>query len=56
MDRPLTPRAEIEAIASGLARFDHEAIARTEFYIDQVTQRPRTVPRARDSRVDSRRL
>jgi enoyl-CoA hydratase/carnithine racemase len=28
---------EVEAIASRLARFDHEAIARTKSYVDQVT-------------------
>jgi enoyl-CoA hydratase/carnithine racemase len=28
---------EVEAIASRLARFDHDAIARTKFYVDQVT-------------------
>ena len=31
---------EVEAIASRLARFDHEAIARTKFYVDQVTLPP----------------
>jgi enoyl-CoA hydratase/carnithine racemase len=31
---------EIEAIASRLARFDHEAIARTKSYVDQVTLPP----------------
>jgi len=29
--------AEVEAIASRLARFDHDAIARTKSYVDQVT-------------------
>jgi enoyl-CoA hydratase/carnithine racemase len=29
--------AEVEAIASRLARFDHEAIARTKSYVDRVT-------------------
>jgi enoyl-CoA hydratase/carnithine racemase len=29
--------AEVDAIASRLARFDHEAIARTKSYVDQVT-------------------
>src|SRR4029077_16341745 len=29
--------AEVEAIASRLARFDHGAIARTKSYVDQVT-------------------
>jgi len=28
---------EVEAIASRLARFDHDAIARTKSYVDQVT-------------------
>jgi hypothetical protein len=28
---------EVEAIASRLARFDHNAIARTKSYVDQVT-------------------
>jgi hypothetical protein len=28
---------EVEAIASRLARFDHEALARTKSYVDQVT-------------------
>ena len=31
---------EVEAIASRLARFDHEAIARTKFYVDEVTLPP----------------
>ena len=31
---------EVEAIASRLARFDHEAIARTKFYVDDVTLPP----------------
>jgi enoyl-CoA hydratase/carnithine racemase len=31
---------EVEAIASRLARFDHEAIARTKSYVDQVTLPP----------------
>jgi enoyl-CoA hydratase/carnithine racemase len=31
--------AEVEAIASRLARFDHDAIARTKSYVDQVTFR-----------------
>jgi enoyl-CoA hydratase/carnithine racemase len=29
--------AEVEAIASRLARFDHDAIARTKSYVDKVT-------------------
>ena len=29
--------AEVDAIASRLARFDHDAIARTKSYVDQVT-------------------
>ena len=29
--------AEVEAIASRLARFDHDAIARTKSYVDQIT-------------------
>ena len=29
--------AEVEAIASRLARFDHDAIARTKSYVDQLT-------------------
>jgi enoyl-CoA hydratase/carnithine racemase len=29
--------AEVEAIASRLARFDHDAIARTKSYVDRVT-------------------
>jgi len=29
--------AEVEAIASRLARFDHDAIARTKSYVDEVT-------------------
>ncbi len=29
--------AEVEAIVSRLARFDHDAIARTKSYVDQVT-------------------
>jgi hypothetical protein len=29
--------AEVEAIGSRLARFDHDAIARTKAYVDQVT-------------------
>jgi hypothetical protein len=29
--------AEVEAIASRVARFDHDAIARTKSYVDQVT-------------------
>jgi enoyl-CoA hydratase/carnithine racemase len=28
---------EVESIASRLARFDHEALARTKSYVDQVT-------------------
>ena len=28
---------EVDAIASRLARFDHEALARTKSYVDQVT-------------------
>jgi hypothetical protein len=28
---------EVEAMASRLARFDHDAIARTKSYVDQVT-------------------
>ena len=32
--------AEVEAIASRLARFDHEAIARTKSYVDRVTLPP----------------
>jgi enoyl-CoA hydratase/carnithine racemase len=32
--------AEVEAIASRLARFDHDAIARTKSYVDQVLQIP----------------
>jgi enoyl-CoA hydratase/carnithine racemase len=32
--------AEVEAIASRLARFDHDAIARTKSYVDQVTLPP----------------
>ena len=32
--------AEVEEIAARLARFDHEAIARTKFYVDQVTLPP----------------
>src|SRR5262245_39337979 len=31
---------EVEEIASRLARFDHEAIMRTKFYVDQVTLPP----------------
>ena len=31
---------EVEAIASRLARFDHDAIARTKSYVDQVTLPP----------------
>ena len=31
---------EVDAIASRLARFDHEAIARTKSYVDQVTLPP----------------
>jgi enoyl-CoA hydratase/carnithine racemase len=31
---------EVEAMASRLARFDHEAIARTKFYVDEVTLPP----------------
>jgi enoyl-CoA hydratase/carnithine racemase len=31
---------EVEAIVSRLARFDHQAIARTKFYVDQVTLPP----------------
>ena len=29
--------AEVEAVASRLARFDHNAIARTKSYVDQIT-------------------
>src|SRR5215510_12153009 len=32
--------AEVDAIASRIARFDHEAIARTKSYVDQVTLPP----------------
>jgi len=32
--------AEVAAIAARLARFDHEAIARTKAYVDQVTLPP----------------
>lgn len=32
--------AEVEAIASRLARFDHESLARTKSYVDQVTLPP----------------
>jgi enoyl-CoA hydratase/carnithine racemase len=31
---------EVEAIATRLARFDHDAIARTKYYVDQVTLPP----------------
>ena len=31
---------EIEAVASRIARFDHEAIARTKFHVDQATLPP----------------
>jgi enoyl-CoA hydratase/carnithine racemase len=32
--------AEVEAIASRLARFDHEAIVRTKRYVDKITLPP----------------
>ena len=36
---------EVEAIASRLARFDHDAIARTKSYVDQVTLPAKPTPR-----------